>query len=178
MPRLGGSKRAQLDEPPDHALGRSRGGFGTKVHLVCDRAGTVLAILLTPGQRHDSQAFEPVMDRAQRPRREGRPRWPRKVAGDRGYTYPPVRGWLRRHHIGAVIPTRSNQPPDPNFEKRTYRRRNIIERVVGWFKECRALGTRYDKLAVNYLALWVIANIHRLLKKRLRLLKTGFSETT
>jgi transposase len=89
-----------------------------------------------------------------------------------------VRNWLRRHHIGSVIPTRKNQPADPNFDKQTYRKRNIIERMVGWFKECRALGTRYDKLAVNYVALWVVANIHRLLRKRLKYLKCGLSETT
>jgi transposase len=89
-----------------------------------------------------------------------------------------VRNWLRRRHISSVIPTRKDQPPEPNFDKRTYRKRNISERVVGWFKECRALGTRYDKLAVNYVALWIVANIHRLLRKQLRFLKNEFSETT
>lgn len=83
-----------------------------------------------------------------------------------------------RYHIDAVIPTRINQPPDPNFDKKMHRRRNIIERVVGWFGECWALGTRYDKLAVSYVALWVVANIHYLLKKLLRFLKTGLSERT
>lgn len=159
-------------------MGRSRGGFGTKVHLVCDSSGTLLAILVGPGQEHDSKALEPVLERARRPRRVGRPRWPKKVAGDKGYSYPRVRGWLRRHHIGSVIATRKDQPPDPNFDKKTYRKRNIIERVVGWFKECRALGTRYDKWAVNYVALWVVANIHRLLRKQLTYLKNGLSETT
>ncbi|VTR93390.1 Transposase OS=Singulisphaera acidiphila (strain ATCC BAA-1392 / DSM 18658 / VKM B-2454 / MOB10) GN=Sinac_3683 PE=4 SV=1: DDE_Tnp_1_2 [Gemmata massiliana] len=77
-----------------------------------------------------------------------------------------------------MIPTRKNQSPDPTFEEQTYRKRNIIERMIGWFKECRALGTRYDKLAVNYVALWMVANIHHLLKKRLCFLQTGLSETT
>lgn len=178
MPRLGGTERTQLDEPADHALGRSRGGFGTKVHLVCDGSGTLLAIRVGPGQEHESRAFEAVMLHARRPRHDGRPRWPKAAALDKGYSYPRVRNWLRRHHIGSVIPTRKNQPADPNFDKPTYRKRNIIERVVGWFKECRALGTRYDKLAVNYVALWVVANIHRLLRKRLKYLKSGLSETT
>ncbi len=118
------------------------------------------------------------MLRARRPRHAGRPRWPGAAAGDKGYSYPRVRNWLCRRHIGSVIPSRKNQPLDPNFDKRTYRKRNIIERVVGWFKECRALGTRYDKLAVNYVALWMVANIHHLLRKQLRFLKSEFSETT
>lgn len=175
---MGGPKRTQLTEPEDHALGRSQGGFGTKTHLVCDDRGTLLAIRLTAGQKHESKSLQPVLQQAQRPRRKGRPRWPRQVAGDKGYSYPGIRKWLRRHHITSVIPTRKNQPTDPNFDKSTYRKRNIIERVVGWFKGCRALGTRYDKLAVNYLALWMIANIHRVLKKRLRYLQIGLSETT
>jgi transposase len=175
---LGGPKRTQFDEPADHALGRSRGGFGTKVHLVCDGSGTLLAVQVGPGQEHDSKAIGSVLERARRPRRDGRCRWPEAVSGDKGYSYPRVRDWLRRHHIGSVIPSRKDQPADPNFDTKTYRQRNIIERVVGWFKECRALGTRYDKWAVNYLALWVVANIHRLLRKRLKYLTSGLSETT
>jgi transposase len=64
-----------------------------------------------------------------------------------------------------VIPTRKNQPPEKSFEKTTYRKRNIIERVVGWFKECRRLGTRYEKLAVNFVAFWMIAMIDKYLHK-------------
>jgi transposase len=56
-----------------------------------------------------------------------------------------------------VIPTRSNQPREERFDKAAYRRRNIVERVVGWYKEYRSLGTRHEKLAVNYVALWLIA---------------------
>ena len=60
-----------MQEPPDHALGRSRGGFGTKTHLVCDSNGIVLAVWVTAGQRHETQGFEQVMGRAQRPRQDG-----------------------------------------------------------------------------------------------------------
>lgn len=137
----------------------------------------VLAVYPTAGQRQECTVFPTVLRRARRPRRRSRPRWPRRLAGDKGYSYPGIRAWLRRRHIGAVIPTRSNQPPDDDFDPTAYRRRNIIERVVGWFKECRTLGTRYEKLAVNYIALWVMANIHYLLRKRLKALKRGLSET-
>jgi transposase len=174
---LGGPETLQVVEPPDHALGRSRGGFGTKVHLVCSNRGILLAVVVTPGQRHESTAFTTVMGRAQRPRRVGRKRWPAQLAGDKGYSYPGIRAWLRRHHIEAVISSRKNQARDPHFDKASYRRRNIIERVINWFKECRALGTRYDKLAVNYVALWIVANIHYLLRKYLNVVGIGLSET-
>jgi transposase len=166
----------QLSEPPDQALGRSQGGFGTKVHLVCDGHGVVLAVWVTPGQRHESQAFAAVLLRAKRPRRAGRRRWPRRVAGDKGYSYDGIRAWLRRRHIAPVIPTRKDQPPDATFDRAAYRRRSRIEQVVGWYKECRALGTRYDKLAINYVALWMIASIEKLLRKYGRRLGTALSE--
>jgi transposase len=162
-PRLGGSPATELEEPDDHALGYSRGGFGTKVHLLCDSRGTVLGIYATPGQRHESRAFEPTMRRVYLPGRRGRPRWPRRLAADKGYSYRRIWRWLARRRIGRVIPTRKDQPRAADFDKETYRKRNIIERVVGWYKECRRLLTRFEKLAVNYVAFWVIATVVRLL---------------
>ena len=153
----------QVEEPQDHALGYSRGGFSTKIHLVCDSHGTVLGIHVTPGQRHESKAFEPTMQRISLPRRRGRHRWPKGLAGDKGYSYPGIRRWLGRRRIDDVIPTRKDQVRDPDFDKDEYRKRNIIERVVGWLKESRRLLTRFEKLAVNYLAFWIIASFVRLL---------------
>jgi transposase len=166
----------QVQEPPDHALGRSQGGFGTKAHLVCDSHGIVLAVWATPGQCHESQAFTIVLLRAKRPRQAGRRRWPRRVGADKGYSYPGIRAWLRRHHIGGVIPTRKDQPREESFDRAAYRRRSRIEQVVGWYKECRALGTRYEKLAVNYVALWMVAIIEKLLRRYSKTLETTLSD--
>src|SRR4051794_22913517 len=96
-------------------------------------------------------------------RRRGRSRWPRRLATDKGYSYPRIRRWCRR--IEATIPTRSNQPRDERFDRATYRQRHIIEQVVGWYKEYRALGTRHEKLAVNYVALWLVAIIEKALRR-------------
>src|SRR5262249_45413534 len=137
-----------------------------------------LAVAVTPGQRHETRGVQEAMTRAKRPRRAGRQRWPDKAAADKGYSYPGVRAWLWRRHIGPGIPTRKGQPRRPGFDKGTNRRRNIIERAVGWFKWCRALATRYDKLAVNYVALWIIANIQFLLRHYLTVLEVPLSETT
>jgi transposase len=159
-------------------LGRSQGGFGTKAHLVTDSHGIILAVELTAGQRHESQGFEQVNRRARRPRRAGRPTWPEHEAGDKGYSYRRVRAWLRRRRIKPVIPTREDQPRQEDFDKVRYRRRNIIERAIGWFKWCRSLATRYDKLAVNYVALWLVANIQYLLRTYPEALGVRLSETT
>ena len=100
-------------------------------------------------------------------RRGGQRRWPLRLTGDRGYSYPRIRRWCQRRRVEAVIPTRKDQPRDEDFDKRTYKRRNIVERVVGWYKEYRSLGTRYEKLAVNYVAMWLVAMIEKALHRLL-----------
>lgn len=99
------------------------------------------------------------------PDRRGWRRWPHRLAADKGYSYPRIRIWCNRRRIKAVIPTRSNQPREPRFDKAAYRRRNMIERVVGRYKDYRGLATRYEKLAVNYLALWLVAIMDQALKR-------------
>ena len=97
--------------------------------------------------------------------RGGRPRTkPQRLAGDKGYSYTTVRRYLRRRGIRAVISTRKDQRPNPRLDRATYRRRNIIERLVGWLKENRRLATRYEKLAVNFLAVVTLAMIQRCLR--------------
>ena len=121
------------DEPTDHALGRSRGGFGTKFHLVCDGRGNPLAARLSPGQRHDSQLFEETLNAVKIPE----PRLPARLAADKAYSSSAIRGWLRERDIEDVIPTKSNEERNPDFDKEGYRYRNVVERCISWLKESR-----------------------------------------
>jgi transposase len=147
-------------------LGRSRGGFGTKIHLVTDGNGLPLAVEVSAGQRHESLYAEPVLRAVRIRQGNGRVRTrPRAVAGDKGYSYARVRRYLRRRKIKAVIPTRKDQRRRPGFDPQAYRRRNVVERCLNWLKESRALGTRFDKLAVNYLATVKLAILQRYLRK-------------
>lgn len=127
-----------------------------------------LAAVITPGQAHESKSFEGVVGGVRLRGRRGRPRCrPVKLAGDKGYSYPRIRRWLARHGIKAVIPRRKDQRPDDGrvrFDKETYKRRAVVEQCVGWLKECRAVATRFDKLAVNYLATVKLAMIQRYLR--------------
>ena len=101
---------------------------------------------------------------------KGRPRSrPKRVAGDKGYSFDRIRTWLRRHAIGAVIPQRCDQAARHRgrplaFDREAYRRRSIIECCVGWLKECRRLATRFEKLALNFLAMAKVAIIQRILR--------------
>jgi transposase len=134
----------------------------TKLHLRTDGGGRPLVILATPGQRHEVTQLQRLLDAGAvkrtgpdgRPGR-GRPRTrPAKLVGDKGYSYPSVRRLLHRRGITPVIPTKSDQPRQPSFDRAAYRRRNQVERSVGRLKQFRRVATRYDKRAVNYLA-WV-----------------------
>ena len=93
---------------------------------------------------------------------------PRRLAGDKGYSNRRVRRWLKRHRVQAVIPYRDDQHllarEGPALDKKAYRDRNVIERCVGWLKECRRIGTRFEKLAVNFLAMLRLAMIQRYLR--------------
>jgi transposase len=113
--------------------------------------------VLTAGQCHECKSAEALVDAV----RVGGRRRPRRVAGDKGYSYDFVRAMLRARRVAPVIPTRSDQPPDPSFDRRAYKRRNVIERLVGWLKERRRLCTRFEKRADSYLAMVKLAFITR-----------------
>lgn len=90
------------------ALGRSRGGFSTKLHLRAERGGKPMVLVLTGGERHEQPILPTLMDRGavERPGRV-RPRVrPDAVAGDKGYSSPKVRDYLRGWRIVAVVPTK------------------------------------------------------------------------
>lgn len=99
----------------------------------------------------------------------GRPRQrPKRAAGDKGYSCRRIRDWLRDHGIKAVIPHKENEHARTDgrtkFDKESYRRRSIIENVIGWLKECRRVATRFEKLAINFQAILQLAMIQNCLK--------------
>ena len=111
--------------------------------------------MLTPGQAHESKSAEALVDAV----RIGRRRRPKQVAGDKGYSFPPVRRMLRKRRVTPLIPTRSNQPRDRRFDRAGYKRRNVVERLIGWLKERRRLCTRFEKSAGGYMAMVKLAFI-------------------
>ncbi len=164
-------------------MGRSRGGFTTKLHLVTDGTGLPLAVALSAGQAHESRYATPLLDSVRVPRQAaGRPRRrPAAVAGDKGYSYPAIRAWLRRYGVRAVIPERRDQVArrahrpgrKPAFDRAAYRRRHVIENCVGWLKEARGVATRFEKLALHYLGLLKLGMIRMLLRRVLAPLPDG-----
>ena len=88
---------------------------------------------------------------------------PSALAGDKGYSSKAIRAWLAQRGIQDVIPTRSNETRRESFDRELYRQRNVVERCIGWLKENRRIATRFEKLAVHYMAMLDIAMILRFL---------------
>jgi transposase len=106
------------------------------------------------------------------PRRRGRPRTrPERLLGDRAYSTPAIREHCRRRGIKAVIPQRADERRrrrrgrPTGFDPAVYRKRNAAERCVGWLKGCRSVATRFEKLAVNFLAIVNLACIQLCLRR-------------
>ena len=134
--------------------------------MVTDGRGLPLGVEVSPGQSHESVWFENALNavRIVQPSGQTRSR-PQRLAGDKGYSYARLREWLRRRKIEPVIPPRSDQQGRRGgcrkFDREAYRRRNVVERCINWLKECRRVATRFDKLALNFLAFLKLAIMQR-----------------
>lgn len=158
--------------PGREALGRSRGGLTTKIHLVADRRCRPIARILSPGQHGDSPRFIPLMGQVRIQRRgPGRPRTkPGRAMGDKAYSSKANRAYLRRRGIKAVIPVKKDQAANrrkrgsaggrpPVFDREAYKERNTVERCFNKLRQFRAVATRYDKRARIYQGTVDVASI-------------------
>ena len=125
-------------------MGRSRGGFSTKIHLKVDLKGLPLAFHLTEGQASDSPQFAILLDL-------GPDITPRAAVGDKGYDALSNRSAARERSICPVIPVKSSARTRPRlFLRALYRARARIEQLVGKLKRFKRVALRCEKTAQNY----------------------------
>ena len=124
-------------------MGRSRGGLTTKIHVVVDANGLPIALKLTEGQAHDAP---PALDllSAMGPGQI--------LLADRAYDSDALRDSLAARGAWANVKPKSNRTRTLAFSAFLYKERNLVERFFNKLKHFRAVATRYDKLAENYLA--------------------------
>jgi transposase len=136
----GRSKRGQEGQ----ALGRSRGGFTTKIHAKSDASGDIIAFDLTGGQAFDGRHFGILLDIGPDIR-------PRAAICDKGYASKANRDAARVRGIAPVIPHKAKEKNKPAFFARTlYKARARIEQGIGRLKRFKRVALRCEKTARNF----------------------------
>ena len=129
------------------------------MHVRVAGTGKPITFVLTPGQRHETTAFEQLMEQGavKRPGR-GRPRLqPKRIVGDKGSSSRKIRTYLRRRGIRITSPRKTNERRTGPFNRGIYRERNRVERLINRLKHWRRLATRYEKRGEYHQAMWVLA---------------------
>jgi transposase len=143
--------RRRKGETQDQALGRSRGGFSTKLHLRTNAEGLPVALLLTPGEAANCTAFGDLMAEHDAN--------PRVLFADRGYDSDVIRAEVRARDGTAEIPTMKNRRVQHSVNRTAYSLRNRIERFINRLKNSRRVATRYDHTASSFLGFAMLATI-------------------
>jgi len=123
-------------------LGRSRGGFSTKLHVACDARGQAVELRLGPGQEADITRAPELLNEYE----------PEAVIADKAYDADSFVELIQDREAEVVIPPLSCRKKPRRFNKRKYRQRNLIERFLNRLKHYRRVATRYEKTARNFLA--------------------------
>ena len=120
-----------------------------------------MVFILSPGQRHDTVFFEPLMEAGAIKRSgPGRPKQrPDRVVGDKSYSSADNRAYLWRREICYTIPRRANEKRTGPFDDDAYKMRNRVERLINHLKRYRRIAMRCEKLAENYLAMLRIGSV-------------------
>jgi transposase len=135
-------------------LGRSRGGFGTKVHVRVNGLGLPTKFILTPGQVADVTQGEALVAGTAA----------EVVIADKGYDSAAVVRAVEATGAEAVIPTQKNRKIQRDIDRERYKDRNLVERFWGRVKQYRRVATRYEKTARNFLGFLHLASVILLLE--------------
>jgi transposase len=131
------------------ALGRSRGGFGTKLHAVVDALDLPVRFALGPGQQNDMAPACELMQGLH----------PGQVLADRAYDADSLHDVILEQGGEPVIPPRRHRKYQHRYDRIAYKQRWGIEGFFARLKQWRRIATRYDKIAANFLGFVKLAAI-------------------
>lgn len=133
----------------DEDIGRSCGGLTTKIHAIVDSCGNPVELVLTPGQTHDSQIAEHLIESTNA----------ETYVADKAYHAQNIRDKIVSKNSTAIIPLKSNSIDKLNsgFDKDLYKLRHLVENFFARIKHFRGVATRYDKLSRNFMSIVYLA---------------------
>ena len=135
--------------PESQAIGTSRGGLTTKLHLAVDSYGLPIKFKITGGQVHDSVVAPALI--AELPQAQA-------IVGDKGYDSSRIREQVEAQGSTSVIPRRRNSVQgNADLDRGAYRDRHLVENAFARLKQFRGLACRYDKLKIHYEAVVAMA---------------------
>lgn len=133
----------------ERAIGKSRGGSTSKIHVVADAHGNPVAFEITGGEVHDAAIALKLLEKV--PEAE-------VFVGDKGYDSEVIRQAAREQGTLPVIPRRSNsKKPNSEFDGHLYKLRHLVENLFARLKHYRSIATRYEKLARNFKSIVYLA---------------------
>jgi transposase len=150
----GGRSTAKKGGQEAQALGRSRGGFGTKIHAVVDALGLPVRFDLGPGQQNDMAPANDLIDGLEA----------EQVLADKAYDANSLCEKIEAQGAAVVIPPRRHRKIQRDYDRIAYKNRWGIEGFFAKLKQWRRIATRYDKLAANFLGFIKLASIMLWLK--------------
>lgn len=131
----------------DEALGRSRGGFGCKIHAVVDALGLPIKFILTGGQAADVSQAIPLMKSV----------LAQACLADKAYDSDTFLAWLKERGIMAVIPPKANRTEQRYCDWWHYKERHVVECMFGKLKYFRRIAMRYEKTSINFMGMLAFA---------------------
>jgi transposase len=133
----------------ERAIGKSRGGATTKIHIAADAHGNPIDFEVTGGEVHDAKVADKIIEKI-------------GAAGhfiaDKGYDSDTIRDQARKAGMNPVIPRKSNsKKPNLEFDSYLYKLRHLVENLFARLKHFRSIATRFEKLARNFKAMLFLA---------------------
>lgn len=145
-PCAGGYEKGQQER---EGLGRSKGGFTSKIHVLVDALGNPLKLTLTPGNRNDiTQAPELIKDVRNA-----------FVLADKGYDSDAFVEQIKSQECTPVIPPRAKRKEPRPYDEELYKERHLVEIFFRKLKNFRRIFSRFDKKATNYLSFIAFASV-------------------
>ncbi len=130
----------EKDQNEREGLGRSKGGFTTKIHVVVDALGQALRFSLTPGQRHDITQASALLEGFENA----------NIIADKGYDSNALIDQIQNQNCIPVIPPRSNRKTPREYDEDLYKERHLVECFFNKIKHFRRVFSRFDKKASSF----------------------------